>query len=480
MNESELLQKYRPLFYPESIAIIGASRDTQKRSNLWMRRLLECGYKGKIFPIGSGNGSIYGHKVYNNINDTPSTVDYVNVFISREALPAFMENLLPGKIRFMSFFTAGFSEYGDSRGTELEQVLLDAAKEKGFNIIGPNCIGIYNPSINIPYGPAGIIGKGGHTGFISQSGSVGAKLVETGIARGIGYSKGISYGNGIDLDSTDFLEYMAVDPEIEVIGAYLEGTRKGRDFIRTMKEVTGQKPVIVWKGGRTDAGASTAMSHTGSIASPSVNWSAVLKQTGAIEVYSIEELTDTLLIFQQLNRWSGSGIALIGGFVDGGGGICVSATDTFADYGLHIPRFCTETEKQLGGLLGNVVNIMRNPVDLAAQGSNLPLLRKALRAVIEDPAVDMLVAQQDMGILMLTLSPETIEAINDTLISLRAEQHKPIISVMPPGLHETLRQKTEDRLSENGIPVFSSLERAAKAIRHINMYSLSHHGDKAG
>ncbi|MEJ2739955.1 MAG: CoA-binding protein [Dehalococcoidia bacterium] len=479
MYESELLKRYRPLFYPGSIAIIGASRDTQKRSNLWIRRLTECGYKGKIFPIGSGKGSIHGHEVYNNINDTPSIIDYANVFISREALPAFMKDLSPGKVRFMSFFTAGFSEYGDSRGIELEQLLLNAAKEKDFHIIGPNCIGVYNPALNIPYGPAGIIGKGGHTGFISQSGSVGAKLVETGIARGIGYNKGISYGNGIDLDSTDFLEYMAVDPEIEVIGAYLEGTRKGRDFVRTMKLVTGQKPVVIWKGGRTDAGASTAMSHTGSIASPAANWSAVLKQSGAIEVYSIEELTDTLLIFQQLKRWNGSGIALIGGFVDGGGGICVSATDTFADYGLHIPSFCSETQNQLGDLLGSVVNIMRNPVDLAAQGSNIPLLRKALQAVIEDPSVDMLVAQQDMGILMLTLSPETIEAINDTLINLRIEQHKPIVAVMPPGLHETLRQTIEDRLSENGIPVFSSLERAARAIRHINKYSLSHRGNKA-
>ena len=99
MNESELLQIYRPLFYPESIAIIGASRDTQKRSNLWIRRLTECGYKGKIFPIGSYDGSINGHKVYNNINDTPSVIDYANVFISREALPVFMENLLPGKVQ---------------------------------------------------------------------------------------------------------------------------------------------------------------------------------------------------------------------------------------------------------------------------------------------------------------------------------------------------------------------------------------------
>jgi acyl-CoA synthetase (NDP forming) len=479
MTKSELLQRYRPLFYPESIAVIGASQDTQKRSNLWIKRLIECGFKGKIYPVGPANGLIHGQKVYKNIGDTPDSIDYANVFISREALPAFMKDLPAGKVRFMSFFTAGFSEYGDSRGTELEQLLLDNATHKHFHIIGPNCIGVYNPGLNIPYGPAGLIGKRGQVSFISQSGSVGAKLVESGIARGIGYGKGISYGNGIDLDSVDFLEYMAVDPETAVIGAYLEGTRKGKHFIKAMQEVTRQKPVVVWKGGRTEAGASAATSHTGSIASPAVNWSAALRQAGAIEVYSVEELSDTLLIFQQLKRWSGTGIALVGGFVDGGGGICVSATDTFADYGLHIPQFGSGTERQLGTLLGHVVNIMRNPVDLAAHGSNIPLLRKALKAILDDPAIDLLVAQQDMGILMLTLSPDTIEAINDTLISLRAEQPKPVVVVLPHGLHEIQREKIEHRLTENDIPVFSSLERAAKAVRNLNIYSLSHKEEDA-
>jgi acyl-CoA synthetase (NDP forming) len=477
MTKKELLEKYRPLFYPESIAIIGASHNPQKRSNLWMKRLIECGFKGKLYPVGAGNEPIYGRKVYNRVDKIPSTIDYANVFISRESLPAFIEGLPAGKIRFISFFTAGFSESGDNRGIELEQFLLDQTSLKDFHIIGPNCIGIYNPGINIPYGPAGIIGKSGHVSFISQSGSVGAKLAETGIAQDIGYSKGISYGNGIDLDSVDYLEYLAADPETEVIGAYIEGTRKGHLFLKVMRETTTIKPVVVWKGGRTEAGASAAMSHTGSIASPAANWSAALKQTGAIEVNSVEELTDTLFIFQQLKRWNGKGIALVGGFVDGGGGICVSATDTFADHGLNIPRFNSDTEKQLGALLGQVVNILRNPVDLSAQGSNIPLLKKALKAILNDPAVDMLVAQQDMGILMLTLSPETIEAINDTLISLRNEQPKPVVAILPHGLHEMQRRKIEHRLARHGIPVFYSLERAAKAIRNINIYSLSHKKD---
>ena len=241
-----------------------------------------------------------------------------------------------------------------------------------------------------------------------------------------------------------------------------------------MQQATRQKPVVVWKGGRSQAGASAATSHTGSIASPAVNWSAALRQAGAIEVFSVEELTDTLLIFQQLKRWSGTGIALVGGFVDGGGGICVSATDTFADYGLGIPQFSPDTEKQLGSLLGQVVNILRNPVDLAAQGSNLSLLRKALKAILDDSAIDLLVAQQDMGILMLTLSPEIIETINDTIISLGTEQPKPVIVVLPHGLHEILREQIEHKLTESGIPVFPSLESAAKAIRNISVYSLSH------
>jgi len=350
-------------------------------------------------------------------------------------------------------------------------VLLRKARQGGFRIVGPNSMGIYCPEHHVPYGPDGLYMKNGTVAFLCQSGGIGFKLMELGEAKGIKYSKGISMGNGIDLDSHEYLEYLAADPKTAVIGAYLEGTRDGRRLFQVLKETAKAKPLIVWKGGRTNAGAVVAQSHTGSMVSSSINWSAALKQAGAIEVFSIDELTDTMLIFQQLGRWQGTGIGIIGGFADGGGGICVTASDTFAEHGLSLPQLAASTEQQLGNLLGRIVNILRNPVDVGLVNGNPVILKDAVTAVLTDPAVDMLVIQEDMGLLLKILKRETVDAINHIFIDLRAKQHKPIVAVLPHGLFETDRAQIAHRLNEARIPVFATMEQAAKAIKNLSQHT---------
>jgi len=316
----------------------------------------------------------------------------------------------------------------------------------------------------------GKIGETGPVGFISQSGGIAGKLIEIGIARHINYSKGVSFGNGIDLDASDFLQYMAADLKTKVIGAYLEGTRKGARLFNTIKEVAKVKPLVVWKGGRTEVGAQAAMSHTGSLASSAAIWSAMLRQAGAIEVPNLEELTDTLLIFQHLNCWQGTSIAIIGGLADGGGGISVSASDACLESGLRVPLLSPETNQELGKLLGEVGSILRNPVDVS-QARGMANLFHAIDLVARDTVIDIVLIQEDIDILSPIYGQKGLEEINEFFIELRGRHNKPVIVVLPPGSAEPERLRIEQKLLAASIPVFCSMERAAKAIYKLNQYS---------
>ena len=474
LTQEKLLQKFKPIFYPKSVAVVGASRDELKVGSHWVKTIINAGFSGDIYPVNPSGGEVLGLKIYPSLVAIPGAVDYVIVSIPREAVPGLLDDCVTKKVKAVHFFTAGFSELGDTTGNKLEEEMVRKARQGGFHIIGPNCIGAYCPESKFPYGsygPIETINNVGAVGFISQSGGIGGKLVELGATRGIKFSKGVSFGNGIDLDSVDFLEYMAVDPKTSIIGIYIEGSRNGRRLINTMRDAAKVKPLIVWKGGRTEAGAKAAKSHTGSLASPAATWSAALKQAGAVEVHSLEELTDTLLIFQQIQRWQGKGIAIVGGLANGGGGISVSASDTCAELGLNIPSLSQSTQQQLLSLLGQVGSIVHNPVDVSQSQSRLPILQGVFKAVLADSAINLLIVQEDMGILLAYITLEGMEAINDTLINLRISQSKPIVIVLPSGAAEAERLQMERKLSKASIPVFPTMERAARALRNISWYS---------
>jgi acyl-CoA synthetase (NDP forming) len=476
-TDQELLREFESIFYPRSIAVVGISQNLFKVGSVWVKALIDAGFKGPIYPIHPRGGEFLGLKVYTNIKQVPGVVDYVIVSIPRAAVPQLLDDCAH-KVKAVHFFTAGFGEAGDAEGRQLEGELIRKARQGGFRIIGPNCIGVYSPEARVPYGLSGRLGEVGSVGFISQSGGIGEKLFELGIARSIKYNKGISFGNGIDLDSPDYIEYMAADPRISVIGAYLEGTKNGSRLFRSIKAAARSKPLVIWKAGRTDVGAAAAASHTGSLASSAQVWSAALRQCGAIEVRDVEELTDTLLIFQQLGRLEikGHGIAVVGGLADGGGGISVSASDACAELGLNIPPLSPATGKKLTSLLGRVGSILRNPVDVSQSGSNRSVIKEATALVLADPLIDLVIVQIDAGILLRYFPWELVEPVFSVFIELRTEQQKPIVVVSPPGASEPQRIEMEKQLTGASIPVFPTMKRAAQAIANLSQYSRFQHG----
>jgi len=468
----EKLKEFEPIFYPESIAVVGVSATSIKAGSLWVMDLRSAGFPGAIYPVGSSGGRIGDLEIFPNLRLVPGEVDYVIVAIPRQSVLELLDDCAAKNVKAVHFFTAGFSETDTQQGRKLEEQMLEKTRQGNMRIIGPNCIGVYCPEHRIPF-LMGILGEDGSVGFVSQSGGIATKLATIGIARHINYSKGVSFGNGIDLDASDFLQYLAADPKTKVIGAYLEGTRDGARLFSTMKAVAKIKPLIVWKGGRTEAGAKAAMSHTGSLASSATIWSAMLKQVGAIEAHSLEELTDTLLIFQRLGHGRGTRAAIIGGLADGGGGNSVAAGDACLENGLKVPPLSFETKQKLSELLGEVGSILCNPVDVSqAQFRGLTTLLQAIDLVVRDTISDIVLIQEDIEILLPIYSQKGLEEINGFLIELAGMQNKPIIVVLPPGSVEAERLRIERKLLAASIPVFSSMERAARAIYRLNQYCL--------
>ncbi|MFW6056607.1 MAG: hypothetical protein ACOC9B_04790, partial [Chloroflexota bacterium] len=329
----------------------------------------------------------------------------------------------------------------------------------------------YCPEGRVPLGPSatGKLGLPGSTGFISQSGGIAAKLVEYGLARGIHFSKGISVGNSLDLDASDFLEYLGHDEKTRAIGLYLEGTPNGRRLFESLKKVAAKKPVLLLKGGRTPEGAKTATSHTGSMAAAPAVWSAMAAQAGIMEVRTLEELCDCLLLLQCLGRTSARSVAVVGGLADGGGGISVSGSDACAEVGLCLPELREPTRARLLELIGEVGSILRNPVDVSpAQFRGLETTYAAIRTVAEDPSVELLIVQMDMDIMASFLSTDDGIHIARFLATLPGECETPLIVVLPHGAAEEEREAARRIIASARVPVFPTICRAARALAVIS------------
>ncbi len=454
--------------------MVGASPNPTKFGNRYLEALINVGFKGKLYPVNPSDGEICGLKAYSSMRDIPGSVEYVIVCIPAQHVLSVLDDCVVKGVKVVQFFTAGFSETGEEEGRRLEREMVKKAREGGFRIIGPNCIGVYSPAHLMPYGPMEMLGEVGSVGFISQSGGHAGRVIGIGLRRWIHFSKVVSFGNGCDLDSVDYLEYLAVDPDTKIIGAYLEGTRDARRFFQLAKEISRNKPMIIWKGGKTDPGSEAAYSHTGSLAISDAIWTAVMKQAGVIRVDSLEELADTMLTFQHFPPFLGENVAIVAGLAGGGGGESVSSTDACASVGLNVPPFADETRRKLKAILPPAGCILRNPLDMGGVGGVLEILEKTMEIVAADPRIDLIIVNEHLDQLLMGLSKETLDKMNDIFI--RTREIKPIVIVSSPGFVSTEMIALEKKLANARVTVYPSLDRAAKAIANMNWYYRFHLG----
>ena len=387
---ADIATNSRLLFEPRSVAFLGASSNQGKWGFRILANLVYGGFQGKIYPVNPKKEEILGLKVYGNIGEVPETPDLAVIVVPPPSVPGVLKECISKGIKAGVVITAGFAEIGEE-GEKLQQEIVDIGRKGGMILVGPNSFGIVNPWHKLYSQMPPIFPPPGPFGVLSQSGNVIGTISRLTIASGFGCSKGISSGNEADLQSQDYLEYLAEDVNTKVILCYAEGFKDGSRFFRIAKEVTRKKPIVMLKAGETPAGARAVMSHTASLAGSDEAFNAMCKQAGLIRVRSLNELADTgiALLCNPLPRGPKVGI------VTAGGGWGALAADACAKLGLDVVSLPPETLAELDAFLPAWWN-RGNPVDLVA-GAFGDALTKCVEVVLRCPVVD--------AVIMLGLMP---------------------------------------------------------------------------
>jgi len=460
------------VFHPRSIAVVGVSSNELRESLMgWLPRLLNFGYSGKLYPVNPSVSEIMGMKAYPSVRDIPEPVDYVIFNIPARLAPQIMADCTAKGVKAVHVFTAGFSETGKEEGRRLEEELSRIAREGGVRVIGPNCMGIYYPKEGLTFYPT-FCKEAGSVAVIAQTGAGAIRLVSQANERGIRFSKVVSYGNACDLDVTHFLDYLADDEETEIIACYIEGVRDGRAFFEAVKECMKRKPVIILKAGVTEGGAAAAASHTAALAGSQSVWDAFFGQTGAISVESLEGIVDMVLALQHFPCPRGPRVGIVGR----GGGIGVIAADICERVGLLVPSFNEETRKGLEKINPEAGASVRNPVEtaLGLAGAS-QFYQEGLRIVDADPNIDFIISHIGLDIYggFGPSLAEQLEQTVDILIEMAKTLTKPVALVLYAGARLDAIgavAQAQRRCLDAGLPVYYTIEAAAKAVSKVIRY----------
>jgi len=452
-------------FNARVLAVIG---DTKKNFNFqWIRAHLP--FTGKLYSVQINPGSIESIKAlgvenYTSLLDIPEPVDYAIVSVPRGAALKILEDCIRKKIPAAHFFTAGFTETGTEEGEKLERELVLRAQQEHFQLIGPNCVGIFNPSIGVKQNIAQYSDMSGPVGLISQSGTHAINFSLEAQVQGLYLNKSVSFGNGRVLDAVDFLEYFGADPGIKAVGLYLEGVRDGRKFLRVLKEVSDRKPVVIWKGGRTEEGGRAIASHTGSLAIPRAVWDSAIRQCGAVGVDRMEELIDTLKALIFLPPIYGDRVGITGV----SGGLSVAIADAFAEVGLKVPTPTRESCDKLLTFYTLIGGGYLNPIDTG--NANRTELKRIMEVLEQDTNMDNLVML--ISARLMIMEPENLQEQVELLSEIKERGTKPVIAITASSTLDEERMAIEitQKLQERGIVTFPSLERAARALRNVLDY----------
>jgi len=457
------------MFYPESIAIVGAS--TSDSESGWVRRLINFGYKGKIYPVNPKATEISGLPSYPSVRDIPDPVEYAIFNIPARFTLQAMNDCIAKGVKYVHCFAAGFSETGLDEARVMEQQLLALAKASGIRLLGPNCMGLYCPSAGLTFNQD-FPKESGQVAFVSQSGAEAMRLVFLGQDVGIYFSKVASYGNAADLDAPDFLEYLADDEETKAVACYIEGVKNGPRFVSAVKKCLTKKPVVILKAGLTESGSGAAASHTASLTGAKPVWDAFFKQTGAIPANTMDEVADILQALIRVKPTRGRRVAVAGR----GGGIGVVAADICERAGLKVPAFSKETRDRLLEVIPEAGASIRNPVETTAGLGGASLFyRRGLPIVDADTETDIILIHIAVDVYG-THTPDLAQKVGeaaDALAEKAPSLRKPLAAALFTGGHpDTILavHAAREKLIKAGVAVFSGVESATRALNKIIDY----------
>ncbi|HEV8290081.1 MAG TPA: CoA-binding protein [Candidatus Norongarragalinales archaeon] len=448
------------LMNPKSVAVIGASREEKSVGWALLKSLVHgCVYDnkyckpfpGEVYPVNPFAVRILGKQSYKNVNAIPGSVDLAVIAVPAKVVANVVRDCVKKKVKAITLISAGFAEAGP-QGKKLQDEITAICKKAGIPLLGPNNLGIIRPSIHLNATFAYSVPPAGGVAMITQSGALADSVIDWAIKEGYAFSTMVSLGNKADLDENDFLEWCLQDKDTKAITLYLEDVKNGKRFLETAKKVTKTKPIVLLKGGRTNAGTKAAISHTAALASDYAVLKAACKQSGVILASSLEEMFDKARALAYLPRARQNAVAII----TNGGGAGVLCADACEENGVNIVPLQPQTIKKLdaSGVMHPAWS-RSNPLDIIGD-STQKRYEVAMDAVLSEPYIQGLIVIQ-----VLQNITDPVGNADAIIKASRKHPEKPVIAVFLGGktIAEAIRY-----LQKNGIPDYDDPNKAALAM----------------
>jgi acyl-CoA synthetase (NDP forming) len=462
---------------PRTVAVVG---DKRAMGYMWLHCMKT--FEGKLYSVQVDPNEIEGIEAmgvanYKSLLEVPDDIDYVVCAVPRPVAARIIADCIAKKVGGVALFTSGFAETETEEGIAAQEQITQMARESGLLLIGPNCMGIYNRRLGVRHSTDQAAGDAGNVGFISQSGTHCINFSLVGAVQGIKCSKTVSFGNAVVLDAPDYLEYLANDPETEVIAMYIEGAKGGRRLLSTLREAARRKPVVVWKGGMTNAGSRAVYSHTASLATAPAIWDAAMRQAGVVQTDGLDETIDAVKALVHARPTTGRRMGLIAMT----GGQSVVITDAFEREGLEVPLLTAASYEKLSAFFNIIGGSYRNPLDAGGtigMGFVPGNLQKLFDILEEDENVDAVAMEVGATFIARRMreNPAIMEAFVDTLAKQRERSSKPFLAIAHAGHVEDVMRDMRVQLLERGVATFTSFQAAARAQARAVAYWRSREG----
>jgi len=450
----------KALFNPRSVAVIGASDNSDKLGFHVMKSLINGGFLGKIIPINPGSSEIWGLKAYPSLNDYTSKIDLAIVVVPAKLVPGIFIECAGKDIKGIVLITAGFREIDDPSGAKLHKKIADIVDPARIPVIGPNTFGMINfhANLNASFTPEFSLLKKGKIALVSQSGGISHLLCFLAMRMDARFSKIIGLGNRLNVDFAEIIDYLMDDIDTNVIMLYMEGIDHPMQFIKTVKKHSNKKPVIIYKTGSSEKGDQAAKSHTGSMAGKHEIYEGAFSQAGILVMDDAASLLDTAKAFASSEIPEGPGVAVLSGQAGPG----LIACDVCEACGLKIVSFEQRTQQSINEYLPPLA-LRTNPVDMGPAWYNASAQSGIVRAVMKDSNVDSII----LLIMFASANANLLLELSGFLTEFK--KSKPIISCIlaPPGVwDDDIRH-----LEESGALVnYPTPEQAAMALANLVKY----------
>ena len=450
------IKKLDSIFKPKRIALIGVSNNPDSVGGITLRNLVGGGFNGVVYPVNPKREAVFGIPCYPDVKSLPKTPDLAVIMTSAKLVPHLVRECGEAGVHGIIIMSAGFKEAGEEGKVLEKQVKEEKSKFPDMRVIGPNCLGILVPGLNMNVSFADGMPKKGHVAFISQSGALCTSVLDWAYDSNIGFSYFVSIGNSMDVNFGDLIDYFGQDPNTKSIVLYVESLSNARTFMSAARAFSREKPIIVYKSGRFPESAAAAASHTGALASEDSIYDAVFRRAGLARVNDFGNIFDFTDLVGRRRIPKGNRLAI----VTNAGGPGVMATDSLISWGGKLVDLSEETMQKLNDYLPPFWS-HGNPIDVLGDATP-ERFAKSTEIVLEDKNVDAV---------LVLLTPQAMTSPTETAEAIAKLASNTSKSIMAAWLGGASMRKGIQIFNQAGIPSYQAPEQAIRAFMTLSHYS---------